>query len=220
MKKIILTFILIFLSIWLTKANDKEIDYIISPEYSWIEQYYKKNLTNDEIEEIKKIYEKLNNTRTYCITWDNYGCHSQLTKDLNDLYLNIKKYIDIKNEIKYNEYIFKNNNIKIVDWFRYKVYIDLEKKYKENKVNNNINKWLTEKQKEQIKNKIWNFNENQINALENKINTLIKQKINENQKNILIEISEIINEINNDKFINEVLNVWNSNILPSNFSDL
>lgn len=224
MKKILFILTLIFIWVNFAYAEEKEIDYIISPEFSWIEQYYKSNLTDQEKEEIKKIYENLENKKLYCLThWGYSGnwCWSSLRDWLNELYSNLKKYITIENQSNYMNYILKNSEIK--DLWNYRYLIDLEKKYKtienkeikekiiktiknENKTENLNKTILSEKQKESIINKLKNFNEEKLNLLNNKIDTLLNSNLAENKKSILIELKEIIKNLNNDNFINDLLN--------------
>jgi len=179
MKKYFLFILIISLSILNVNAdNEKKIDYIISPEYSWIEQFYKKDLKSSDIEEIKKMYDDLDMLRTsYIINWIT-SCKWVLWWKIIELYNNLRKYIDYSKINDYNNYIIKNSNIIWIDTYSFKCKIDFEKKYKqkENK------SYLTEKQKELIKSKIEKLDNNKIKLLNNKLDSLLKLNLWEKKK--------------------------------------
>lgn len=209
MKKLIISLMILWLGFGNTFADEKEIEYIISPEYSGIEQFYKINLKETEIEEIKKIYDSIDQIRLNCIAINDVHCNWNLQTGINTFYNDLKKYIDTKNISKYNEYILKNSNLeRIDDTFKYK--INFEKKYKDptkQKESTTTKILLTEKQKETIKKQLEKLNEDQFTLIENKINNLLRQTTNGIEKSILNEILEIINETKTDKIIKDIFNI-------------
>lgn len=198
-----------------TQNEEKTIDYLISPEYSWVEQFYKNNLSDNDIKEIKKIYDKLEERKIYCLThwWYSWNwCWNWLRDLLNETYNNLRLYINYDNQEKYNEYIKNNSEIK--DLWNFKYTITLEKKYIER---TNI---LNEKQKNIVNNNIKRLNNKQITLLENQLNKMLEKTNDKKQKLIIREIINITEEIKNDILINELFKENTENKLQPNFSDL
>jgi len=224
--------IILFWVLNVNADNQKEIDFIISEKYSWIEQFYKKDLKDYDIEDIKIIYNNFNINLKKYENWEmnTYHCDQYLLLNVKKFYNDLNYYID-KNKINdYEKYIKNNSNVRNIQWWDKKCRIEFELKYKE-KINKS---YLTEKQKELIKNKIEKLDNNKIKILNEKLDSLLKTNLSEKKKNIVLEIKEIIsNYENNDYFINNIF--WDNNTkcswlpwcdnkknnnLPNDFTDL
>jgi len=221
MKKILISLIIAFFSITWVYANiteEKIIDYKISPEFSWIEQFYRDNLTNNEIKEIKEIYKKYDDVYFANIwktqKWMNFP-KTNLLKNLDYLFSSVRKYIDPNKKEDFYKYIINNRKTKskenkYMNWSfqitEKTYYVELEKTYKTIK-----KKFFSEKIREKIKKKLDKIPENKrdkiLDRLITKIDLYINRTTNEVKKAKLEELKEIIIDYKNNIDIDDILNI-------------
>lgn len=221
MKKIIVLLItLIILSFSLVNADDKniwavnnvsskyiskDIYYIISPEFSWLEQFYKENLSIDEINEIKLIYSNFNTESKEIFFKTTCNSVNDMNNLVKKLYISLEKYISNEKQDLYYEYMINNSEIETKWICQTKPFIIFEKYYKENRI-----KFLSENKIKEIKAKLNDFTEEKFDLIIDKINQLRNWLLTnyiKNERKILLfeELTEVINNYRDTKSIDDLI---------------